>query len=298
MDPGVILPDASVDGTAPRPAGQPDAPACDSAASDGDVVCHHLLDLAALHQNATQRRGAGGVRSNNRGGGVLFVCMDITESPGGGGGGAAEWFALLGMSHGGAYSTFGGWIDVNETVEQGCAREAWEESRGVVGDQCDLWRCVALCPRYARLLPSKDATRWTYVVNLGPTDAARRAAVEARFSATRGWDECSLEVKHVRFFPLRVLRDHATTNPVGSFFGRASDNERGSVLRQFLHKWLAQPSLWNSATPWMEGMLHGSSGGPCRSISELPPLDAASKSALPFASKKCAQCFHPERDAN
>ena len=104
-------------------------------------------------------------------------------------------------------------------------------------------------------------------------------------------------MKHVRFFPFRALRDHAATKPVGHFFGRESDNEKTSVLRQFLHKWLAQPSLWSHATPWMEAMLRGCPEGPCRSIGELHPLDVALKSGLPFALKKCATSSRSERGA-
>lgn len=123
-------------------------------------------------------------------GGVFPVCVDESQ----------EAWCLLGENHRLELCHFHGWIDPGETFEMGAAREAYEESRGILGDALTIWR--AICdPVYSRRCNAM------VVLSLGTLSAAQRRTMCSDFERSRVVCRGMTEVKRLWWLPLRALRE-------------------------------------------------------------------------------------------
>ena len=113
-------------------------------------------------------------------GGVLPVCADD----------ARQAWCLLGENHRGELCHFHGWVERGETFEMGAAREAHEESRGVLGDALTLWRAIT-SPSHSRRCGA------IVLLSLGTMTQAARDAVCDDFLARPVLYRGMAEVRHV-----------------------------------------------------------------------------------------------------
>ena len=188
--------------------------------------------------------------------------------------------------------SFHGWVEPGETLKQGAAREAAEESRGVFATQRDLLRCLLLPAFHRRLCDG------VYIVSLGEMTSAERDALCARFRATVGARYCENEMLGIHFVVMSELRAACLRPSEGACAsGRLQtephhreltpEDRLGSArwpvasfpahvwLRSFLQDWLTHRTTdWR--TPWMQSLCTGAAdfARVMRSIHELPELPA------------------------
>lgn len=180
-------------------------------------------------------------------GGVLPVCVDESQ----------EAWCLLGENHRLELCHFHGWIDPGETFEMGAAREAYEESRGILGDALTVWR--AICdPVHSRRCNAMVA------LSLGTLSAAQRRAMCSDFESSRIVCRGMTEVRRLWWLPLRALRelclgpprreavaaadDCATEGPRSqAHIAAPSPLPAGLKIRPFLLQtgWLGRGGLWH-----------------------------------------------------
>ena len=139
-------------------------------------------------------------------GGILPIAIDPVSR---------RAFILFGLNHGNHYCHFHGWIDPNETLSFGCAREGWEEAAGAYASLLQLWRAGTDSGLLRDVLRSKGATSTLPLVStgeggvsyyfpfnqnmkvvvLGEWDQEQRAAVCERFHTNPKFYGCMDEVK-------------------------------------------------------------------------------------------------------
>jgi hypothetical protein len=124
-------------------------------------------------------------------GGVIPVCVDEEKVP----------WCLLGENHKAELCHFHGWVNPGETFEMGAAREAYEESKGLLGDAHTLWRAIS-DPNFSCCSGPMVA------LSLGKLTLADRARMCAEFSKLNVTCRGMTEVKNVFWVALRPLRDH------------------------------------------------------------------------------------------
>jgi 8-oxo-dGTP pyrophosphatase MutT (NUDIX family) len=110
-------------------------------------------------------------------GGILPVCVDPET---------LEPFFLFGVERKSKkLCHFHGCIDPGETHKQGTAREAWEESHGLLGNEIDLWRClVADNNEYSRTDHLLGKKYLDVLVSQGFMKETDRIAFRKKFLAT------------------------------------------------------------------------------------------------------------------
>jgi hypothetical protein len=188
------------------------------------------------------------VGSKQATGGVLPICVDDTRQP----------WCLLGENHRAELCHFHGWIEAGETFEMGAAREAFEESKGSLGDVLTLWKAVC-DPSFSRRCSS------IVVLSLGTLTQAERDSMCADFVARpvlyRGMTEVR-RVWWVRMRPLRQLCLHIASGGKGEGGEGHTMHDAahgtpahppplppGLRLRPFLLRpgWLGPGGLWEHA---------------------------------------------------
>jgi len=211
-----------------------------------------------------------------------------------------EIFIALGLSKKDLYNSFYGFIDGGETPEQGSAREAWEESKAVLGDLPTLWRAVMLKGYFSFIVG--HPYKLMHAINIGEMNALARAQFVAKFNTAKGWSHCSMEVKGLKFFELKTLK-HLCASSVAKFErdqAKLKESERlpnaqpmvlvsvdeqtGKYehLRIGMVKQLIDPRFWQQ----QELVQMMEMGVPLRDIvlplSMLPVIDKSVAAILPF----------------
>lgn len=194
-------------------------------------------------------------------GGIVPVCIDPNTG---------ESFFLFGLNFRNEYCHFHGWIEPRETFEMGCAREGFEESKGVFGSAIRLWRAL-MDPNFS------FRHRSMFVVSLGNMDITERTAMKSLFDETAPTHRGMLEVKTINFIPAIQLRETC----LGARYP-AAPLEDGYSMREFLLRrqaWLNDASFWSrceitSIIDRGEWPQIGSSdgGGALRSLAELDQI--------------------------
>jgi hypothetical protein len=169
-------------------------------------------------------------------GGVLPVCVDE----------ASQAWCLLGENHRSELCHFHGWIERGETFEMGTAREAFEESKGILGDVLTLW-CAICQPSFYRRSGS------IVMMSLGTLTQKERDAMCDDFVSRPVLYRGMAEVERVWWVPMRQLRqlcvgDDSQTCDCDSP-GPASLLPPGLKLRDFLlgEGWMGDEGLWDEA---------------------------------------------------
>lgn len=151
---------------------------------------------------------------------------------------------LLGLNHARHYCHFHGWVDPDETQDQGAAREAFEESKGLLGDLCSLWRAVVCKGVFSAHLGRGGMN----LVHFGDMNEVERAEMEEKFLKLQAWSTCSDEVIAVTWFDTLSLR-HACLNREhkGADIYIECDVRKNirRKLRGFLADIFADPQFWS-----------------------------------------------------
>jgi hypothetical protein len=176
------------------------------------------------------------------------VCIDETR----------QAWCLLGENHRSELCHFHGWVERGETFEMGAAREAYEESRGLLGDALTLWRAVC-DPSFSRRFNS------IVVLSLGELTAASRQSMCADFASRPIVFRGMTEVARVHWLPMLPLSRLCLRNgsagagfegdvqaPLGTDLSASNADAVSSVLpsgvriRSFLLQrgWLGRGGLW------------------------------------------------------
>lgn len=199
-----------------------------------------------------------------------------------------QTFILLGLNHQNKYCHFHGWVDPGETQDQGAAREAFEESKGVLGALPDLWRAV-VCKG---IFSAHVGRGGMHLVNYGDLNAIERDAFVEKFLHATAWSKCSDEVAEVKWFDTLsfrhacLLQHHDPTAKKGGEIVVESDFRKGikRKLRGWLGEIFADPDFWKQQL-LVDAVDHGFIN--LIPISQLPKIeDEAVVARLPYCLKQ------------
>jgi hypothetical protein len=164
---------------------------------------------------------------HTRTGGVLPVCIDPNTG--------ISYF-LFGLNFRDEYCHFHGWVEPNETVQMGAAREGYEESKGVFGSAADLWR--ALMSPFFHFQHGA-----MFFISLGSMNSEQREGVMDSFHHVEPTCRGMLEIQSIKFIPTRHIKETC----LGAQYPAALED--GHTMRSFLlggGGWLSSADLWAS----------------------------------------------------
>jgi hypothetical protein len=195
-------------------------------------------------------------------------------------------YFLLGLNHQNKYCHFHGWVDPGETADIGAAREAFEESKGVLGRLVDLWRAVVCKGVFSALIGRGGM----HLVNLGDMNSIERDAFVEKFANAKAWSACSDEVAAVHWFDALAFRHAALLQQQDPTATKGDvvvevDVKRG--IRRKLRGWLGE--IFSDQEFWSQKILQDSLDHgfiPLIPITHLPRISDEVLERLPYCLEK------------
>lgn len=174
----------------------------------------HLGALLAAHQRAP-------IMPARSSGGVIPLCTDDRNG---------DVYMLFGLTKRGKWQTFHGFIDEGETLAQGAAREAWEESKGVLSAAA-LWRMISLPGVFSAPI---GRHKNVFVVSFGEMTLGQRAGLCSTFRDAQSWSRSSDETTALGWFPIKYIRDitlahHNSKKNADDVTGQQNEGESASA---------------------------------------------------------------------